>query len=74
MDEIFSVLEASGEDTFADVIANWKTVLPKMLVAASALNAEDRSIVLSAVGKIVGKMLPSKEKISSLTSYFKSNS
>lgn len=74
VDAIFSVLEASGEDTFAGVKANWKTAFPKMAIAASVLDAKERSIVLNAVGKIVGKMLPSKEQLSSLASYFKPSS
>jgi hypothetical protein len=73
VDAIFSVLEASGEDTFAGVKANWKTAFPKMLIAASVLDAEERSIVLSAVGEIVGKMLPSKEKLTSLASLLKTS-
>ena len=63
VDAIFSVFEAAGENSFADIKANWRTAAPKMLAAAAKLDAKDRDIVLSAIGDVARTMLPSRTKV-----------
>lgn len=52
VDAVFSVIEASGQSTFADVKANWRTTFPRMIAAAAQLPAEDRKYVTAALGAI----------------------
>ncbi|MBR3223829.1 MAG: DUF2974 domain-containing protein [Atopobiaceae bacterium] len=59
VDAVFSVIEASGEPTFGNIKANWRTAVPLMTVAASRLDAGDRDLVLQAMGDVARAMLPS---------------
>ena len=63
VDAIFSVLEATGERSFADIKANWRTAAPKMAAAAARLDAKDRAIVLEAVADVTRALLPSRLRV-----------
>lgn len=56
VDTLFSVLYASGEDTFASLHSNWRTAVPAMLAAASKLDEKERGHIARAV-TLIGEVL-----------------
>ena len=52
VDAVFKVLGASGLKTIADIKAHWKQSVPRMLLAASALDSDQRTVVLDAIREI----------------------
>lgn len=62
VDAIFTVIGASGQDSFSDIRATWRTSMPKMAMALRDLDPTDRKIVMEAAGDLVGAMIPSLTK------------
>lgn len=58
IDLVFSVISASGEESFGQIKRNWRTAVPHMIAAAMRLDASDRELVLTALGDILRAMLP----------------
>ena len=71
VDAIFSVFEATGESSFADIKANWRTAAPKMAAAAAKLDAEDRGMVLQAVSDVTRALLPSRSRVEQVKKMWK---
>jgi hypothetical protein len=55
---LFSVLYASGKDTFADLSENWQTTVPAMLEKLGSLEPEQRSRITGALSLLVRALLP----------------
>lgn len=67
VDAVFTVLGAAGFSTMGDIRRGWRTSVPKMLVAAAELPAEDRQLVMTAAGDIVRSLAPRKQSAGPLT-------
>ncbi|MDO4797717.1 MAG: DUF2974 domain-containing protein [Coriobacteriales bacterium] len=60
VDAVFGVLGASGESTMADIRANWRVTVPRMLAAAALLDPSKRKVVTDALGDVIRPMVPSR--------------
>ncbi len=69
VDLLFSVLYASGKDTFADLSENWQTTIPAMLEKLGSLETEQRSRITGALSLLVRAFLPDVD-LSQLLSRF----
>ncbi len=63
VDAVFGVIAASGEDTMAGIKSNWRTSMPRMAVAASQLDPEDKELVMRAVVDVLRTMMPGRSKM-----------
>ncbi len=58
VEALFSVLEAAGEDTFADLSGNWQESVPAMLRELSGMEPEQRSHITRALGGLAQAFIP----------------
>ena len=61
VEALFSVLEAAGEDTFADLSGNWQESVPAMLRELSGMEPEQRSRITRALGGLAQAFIPDLE-------------
>ena len=61
VETLFSVLNAAGEDTFADLSGNWQASVPAMLRRLGELDPEERSHITRALSALVGAFMPNVE-------------
>lgn len=55
---LFSVLYASGKDTFADISTDWQSSVPAMLVELGKLEPEERAHLVHAFGRLFQALAP----------------